>query len=118
MLLADEKEVSTRFYDGNAVKVVKDGFLFQFLCGVEEDGLCRKEAVQERTSIVGLAHGALEGILGIMQPFLKACLMDGDATLALAALDLKRGVLEADIARHGVQMGWMESQILVKGWPF
>ena len=94
MLLGTKEEIIVRFDDGNAVKFVERHlteilFLFPFFAlGMEQNVLSGKELVEERSRIVALAHSALERILGLVQPFLEALLMDRHASLAAAATSL------------------------------
>ncbi len=94
MLLSTKEEIIVRFDDGNAVKFVEGHlteilFLFTFFAlGMEQDVLGGKELIQERSRIVALAHRTLERILGLVQPFLEALLMDRHASLAAAATSL------------------------------
>ena len=94
MLLGTKEEIILRFDDGNAVKFVERHlteilFLLPFFAlGMEQDILGGKDRVEERSRIVALAHRALERILGLVQPFLEALLMDRHASLAAAATSL------------------------------
>jgi hypothetical protein len=93
MLLRAKEEIVLRFDDGNAVKFVESRlaeilFLFLLSLWMEQDVLGGKELIQERSRIVALAHRALERILGLVQPFLEALLMDRHASLAAAATSL------------------------------
>jgi len=108
MLLGTKEEIILRFDDGNALKFVERHlaeilFLFPFLAlGVEQNVLGGKELIEERSRVVSLAHRALERILGLVQPFLKALLMDRHASLAAAATSLHElAFFETNVARHG-----------------
>jgi len=93
MLLRAKEEIVLRLDDGNAVKIMERRlteilFLFLLSLWMEQDVLGGKELVEERSRIVALAHRALERILGLVQPFLEALLMDRHASLAAAATSL------------------------------
>lgn len=93
MLLRAKEEIVLRLDDGNAVKIMERRlteilFLFLLSLWMEQDVLSGKELVEERSRIVALAHRALERILGLVQPFLEALLMDRHASLAAAATSL------------------------------
>ena len=79
-------------------------FLFWFFLAsrVKHDIFRGEKRVQERAWIVHFAHGALERVIGCLQPFLEARLVDGDASFAAAALRLEQLTvfLEANVARH------------------
>ena len=111
MLLGAKEEIIVRFDDGNAVKFVERHLteillLPFFALGMEQNVLCGKELVEERSRILFFAHRALERILGLAQPLLEALFMDRHASLATAAASLHElAFFETNIARHGCT--WM-----------